>query len=171
MVPPAKETLFSRTKLPFSGTKYTRFKGNKSRDVGKSLSYLFNVGYTLSSCLIHQPLFKFKLTWDIKTMYQYSFSSTIEVSSCRHNNYSWAYLFQMEFFSWVTFPDFVKFKDISRTWKMNLLFSSFPRTNSISVRLFLTETAPSKKIWLKYYLIGILTNRSNWGLHQIQNKI
>jgi len=26
-----------------------------------------------------------------------------------------------------TFPDFVKFKDISRTWKMNMLFSRFSR--------------------------------------------
>jgi len=36
MVPTAKETLFSRTKLPFFSTKYTRFKVNKSRYVRKA---------------------------------------------------------------------------------------------------------------------------------------
>ena len=36
MVPTAKEIFFSRTKLPFSKTKYTIFKGNKSRYAPKN---------------------------------------------------------------------------------------------------------------------------------------
>jgi len=34
---------FSRIKLPFSRTKYTLFKGNKSRYVWRNIAYLFNV--------------------------------------------------------------------------------------------------------------------------------
>jgi len=45
MVPTSKEILFSRTKLPFSGQSIQDInnKGNKSRYVRKSISYLFNV--------------------------------------------------------------------------------------------------------------------------------
>ena len=65
-------------------------------------------------------------------MYWYSFSSITEVFFYKHNIYSWAFLFYLvvDFFkgSLRTFPDFVKFKDISRACKMNLLFSKFSRT-------------------------------------------
>ena len=94
----------SRTKLPFSRTNYTRFKGNKSRHLCKSISYLVNGWWIIdifmvqphshpSICLIYPLLFKFKLTWDIKTMYRCSFPSIIEVFFHRHNIYSQAFLF------------------------------------------------------------------------------
>ena len=54
-------------------------------------------------------------------MYLYSFCSTIEVFFYRHNNNSQD-IFTGNIFS-RTIPDFVKFTDISRTWKRNLLFS------------------------------------------------
>ena len=70
MVPTAKESLFSRTELPFSKIKYTLFKGNQ--DTGQKKTYhsysmhdqlLTFVWYsrllTPSSCLIHTFLFKF----------------------------------------------------------------------------------------------------------------
>ena len=60
-------------------------------------------------------------------MYWYSFSSTIEAFFYRHNIYSQTFLFKVDFFTAnilsSTIPDLAKFKDISRTWKMNLLFS------------------------------------------------
>ena len=68
--------------------------------MGKSISYLFNVWSIIDilwynlllaqstvSCLIHPLLFKFELTWDIKTTYWYSFSSIIEVFFYRHTIY------------------------------------------------------------------------------------
>jgi len=36
-----------------------------------------------------------------------------------------------------TFPDLIKFKDISRTWKMNLLFSRFSRMHGNPVKCFM----------------------------------
>ena len=108
----------SRTILPFSRTKCTTFKGNKSTYVWKPISYLFNawliidiLWYSLhltpSSCLIHLLLFKFKLTWDIKTVPQYTFSSTVEVFFYRHNIQ--VFLFQVDLSDSIfsrTFPDF-----------------------------------------------------------------
>ena len=70
----------SRKQLPFSRTNYTRFKGNKSRYVRKTyhiysihdrlLTFLwYSLLLTASCCLMNPLLFKFQLTWDIKTMY------------------------------------------------------------------------------------------------------
>ena len=66
-------------------------------------------------------------------MYWYSFSSTIEIFFCGHNTFSRFFLNSKWIFSQVifisrTFPELLKFQDISRTWKMNLLFSRFCRT-------------------------------------------
>ena len=75
-------------KMTIFRTKYTIFKGNKSRYVRKAYNiysmmidfwhfYGTSLILTPSSCLTHPLLFKFELTWDIKTMYRYRFSFTI----------------------------------------------------------------------------------------------
>jgi len=51
----------SRTKLPFSRTKYTRFKGNRSRYVGKSISYLFNILSVIDIFMAQPPPHPFYL--------------------------------------------------------------------------------------------------------------
>ena len=117
----------SRTTLQFSGSKYTKFKGYKPKYVQKAyhiysvydrlLTFIcYSLLLTPSSCLMHPLLFKFELTQDIETVYQYSFSSTIKIFVYRHNIYTHTVLFEGNIFS-------IKFEDISRTCKINLLFS------------------------------------------------
>jgi len=66
-------------------------------------------------------------------MYQYSFNFFVYNRCFLPQVYLFAGFFVLRGFFhrkyfYRTFPDFVKFEDISRTWKMNLLFSRFSRT-------------------------------------------
>ena len=88
MVLTTREILFSRTKLPFSRTRYKKDLKvinldmcEKAFDISYDALSTF-LWYSLhvapSNCLIHQLFFKFELTWDIKTRHQYFFPSTTE---------------------------------------------------------------------------------------------
>ena len=122
MVSTTKEILFSRTKLPFSRTKYTRFKGNISRYVQKADHIYWHFYGRASS----SPLLAVWPTHFYLNLNQHGISrlctSTLFLLQSRHNISSQTFLFWVEFFTgniyFGEFPDFVKFKDNSRTWKI-----------------------------------------------------
>ena len=53
----------SRTKLPFSRTNYTRFKGNKSWNMWKSISYLSNVWSVIDIFMVQPPHHPLLTVW------------------------------------------------------------------------------------------------------------
>ena len=129
----------SPARTPFSGIfLYGRLQYSIYNQLLKFMWY--SLLLTPSSCLIQPLLFKFQLTWDIKTTYRYSFSFTIEVFFYRHNIYLQTFcakwiIFTGNIISRI-FPDFVKSRTFPASGKWISYFSRFPgcvRTLMISL--------------------------------------
>ena len=119
MVPATKEILFSRTK-------YTRFKGNKSRYMWKRISCLFNVWSIIDIFMIQPPP---HVVWFIHFYLNFNYhgisrpcTNTLFLLQSKFSSIRIIFI-HWHLCSSRTICDFVKFKDISRTWKINLLFS------------------------------------------------
>ena len=168
MVHTAKEILFSRTN-------YTRFKGNFRICVKQDIVFIqCMINYwhfdgtassssLNSSCLIDLLLFNFQLTSDIKIIYWYHFSSTIDVFFYRHNIYSQDFFFLVDFFHGqfvsMTFPiiqghfqdlenEFVIFQD---EWEPRLLVNRLIKKDVITLNItYLCCWLPNNTVNSKY---------------------
>ena len=129
---------FSRIKLPFFRTKYTRFKGNIKIYMKKHIiiiqcmiDYWHFYGTASSSTLLAISSIHFYLIFNWHGISRLctgnlfllqSILSTVIIFIQR------VFVLSGSFHRQYFFPDFVKFKYISKTWKMNLLFSKFSKT-------------------------------------------
>ena len=151
MIPTAKEILFSRT-----------FPGQNYYFPGQSIQYLKVINpeickkdIVFTRCMINYWHFVVSLTPSSCFFLQvyYLFTDIL----------FWVLFFECSIFS-IRFPDFIKFKDISMTWKTNLLFSRFSRAcvkgcstfYFFYIRLYLFKTI--KNIYFQpkcnYFVIG-----------------